>query len=72
MYQAIKWSLQHEDETFLDVVYNDEWRYTFCSNQFPCLLLDTEEEATNFLLDVPSEAGIYKVVKLHLTAFKAL
>jgi len=73
MYQAIKWAIQHEDESFIDVNYDNPSRgYSFYSTKFPSLLFDTEEDAEAMILDIPSEAGFYKPLKLHLTAYEAL
>ena len=71
MYQAIKWAIQHERyESFIDIKYdNPSGGYSFYSTKFPSLLFDTEEA---MILDIPSEAGNYKVLKLHLTAYEAL
>lgn len=73
MYQAIKWTIQHEDGSFIDVDYDNPYKgYSFYSTKFPSLLFDTEEDAEAMILDIPSEAGNYKVLKLHLTAYEAL
>lgn len=73
MYQAIKWAIQHEDGSFIDVDYDNPYKgYSFYSTKFPSLLFDTEEDAEAMILDIPSEAGNYKVLKLHLTAYEAL
>ena len=73
MYQAIKWAIQHEDGSFIDVDYDNPYKgYSFYSTKFPSLLFDTEEDAETMILDIPSEAGNYKVLKLHLTAYEAL
>jgi len=73
MYQAIKWAIQHEDSSFIDVNYDNPYKgYSFYSTKFPSLLFDTEEDAEAMILDIPSEAGNYKVLKLHLTAYEAL
>jgi len=74
MYQAIKWAIQHERyESFIDIKYdNPSGGYSFYSTKFPSLLFDTEEDAEAIILDIPSEAGFYKPLKLHLTAYEAL
>lgn len=73
MYQAIKWAIQRIDnEQFLDVEINEPSEgYSFYYSTDPSYFLDTEYDAVLTTNDL-SEPEKHRVVKLHLTIYKAL
>ena len=73
MYQAIKWAIQRiSDEKFLDVELNEPSEgYSFYYSADPCYFLDTEYDASFTKLDLPDPEN-HRIVKLHLTIYKAL
>lgn len=73
MYQSIKWTIQRiSDEQFLDINYIDPDKgYDFYYSKNPGLFLDDELDATNTLRDLPDLEN-HRIVKMHLTIYKAL
>ncbi len=69
MYQAIKWSIQRiSDEAFLS---DPSEGYSFYYVKEPGYFLDTELDA-KFMLEELADPQNHRIVKFHITIYKAL